>query len=85
MRVYLDRQGQTLTMTHVTEDNDQGTLVLPTDPFQTYALETVRSPLGHIIHEETFLATNLGGADSNVGAYVVAMTNSARRKFRRAS
>jgi hypothetical protein len=81
----LDRPNQNLTLVCITEDGYQGILILPTDPFSKWAHELVTSPTGEEIHTATFEIQNLGDSEADLGPYIVGMTNSARRGFRRVS
>ena len=82
--IKLDRYGATLTLQHTTVDNYVGVLVMPTDPFQNFALEVVTSPQGVVIHEATFPPDHIASAD-DLTPYLIGMTNTARRQFRMVS
>lgn len=79
----LDIHAQHLIMRHTTEDGYVGTLVVPTDPFSHHAYEHVNSPHGVEIHALSFPRSTLGQGD--LLPYLIGMTNSARRGYRRVS
>lgn len=83
--IKLGRLTQQLLLTHTTQDGYKGYLVIPTDPFSNWAHEEVISPRGELVHEGHFQVDNLGDSDTDLEPYLVSMTESARRRYRRVS
>lgn len=79
VRVKLDSRRLTLTLTHVTDEDYRGVIILPTDPANPYALEEVHSPRGTVIHSTEFFVSTLEN-HTDLTPYLIGMTRSAQRK-----
>jgi hypothetical protein len=78
----LDRQDQSLTLTHQTDDGYTGILCVPTDPFSSLVLEQVYAPHGALIHEMT---CPIPMKTVNLAHYVRDLTYTHRQTYRRVS